>query len=507
MLWYTSKRRYLSLSFTSVQFLIFFPIVTVLYFTITQKYRWIWLLITSYYFYMSWNPQYAVIMAVSTIITYLSGLLIDKANEISYERKSLQLKKLWVFLSFFINLLILFFFKYFIFFTYTIARIFSYVHISIQLPTYDVLIPLGISFYTFQALSYTMDVYRKDVKAEKNLGRYALFVSFFPQLVSGPIEKSKNLLHQFNEYHTFDYARVKNGLLLMLWGFLKKIVISDRLGQLVNTVYNSPNNYKGFEIIIATVFYAFQIYCDFSAYTDIARGSAEVLGFRLSRNFERPYFSRSVKEFWRRWHMSLTGWFKDYLYIPLGGNRCSKIRNYINIMVVFVVSGLWHGAATNYIIWGTLHGMYLVLGDMLKPIKSKIIKALKLNKNSFNYKLVQVLATFIMVDFAWIFFRAGTFTIAITLIKNMFYFNPWVFFDGSIFKLGLDSKDFLMALLCLGIVVIGDLTQRSRSLRRELSNQTMVIRWSVYFTAIVIIFIFGIYGPGYNHQQFIYSQF
>ena len=495
------------MSFTSVQFLIFFPIVTILYFTITQKYRWIWLLITSYYFYMSWNPQYAVIMAVSTIITYISGLLIDKANEISDEKQSLQLKKLWVFFSFFINLLILFFFKYFNFFTYTIAKMFSYVHIAIQLPTYEVLLPVGISFYTFQALSYTMDVYRKDVRVERNLARYALFVSFFPQLVAGPIEKSKNVLHQFNEYHSFDYDRVKTGLLLMLWGLFQKMIVADRLGELVNTVYNNPSKFKGFEIIIATVFFAFQIYCDFSSYSDIARGAAEVLGFRLSRNFERPYFSKSIKEFWRRWHMTLTGWFKDYLYIPLGGNRCSKLRNYFNIMVVFIVSGLWHGAALNFIIWGTLHGLYLVIGDILKPVKNEIVKVFKLNKNGFGYKLVQVLVTFIMVDFAWIFFRAGTFITALTLIKNMFYFNPWVFFDGSIFKLGLDPMDFLIALSSLGIVIVENMMQRTRILRRELSRRPTVIRWSVYFTTIVIILIFGIYGPGYNPQQFIYSRF
>ncbi|MDP4160038.1 MAG: MBOAT family O-acyltransferase [Bacillota bacterium] len=495
------------MSFTSIQFLIFFPIVTLLYFIIKQKYRWIWLLITSYYFYMSWNPQYAVTIAFSTVITYLSGLLIEKANKISNEKQSGQLKKMWVFLSLFINLLILFFLKYYNFFTYSIARMLSYIHISIHFHTYDLLLPIGISFYTFQALSYTMDVYRNDVKAERNLGRYALFVSFFPQLVAGPIEKSKNLLFQFNEYHSFDYIRVKNGLLLILWGLFQKMIVADRLGQLVNTIYDNPSNYKGFEIIIATVFYAFQIYCDFSSYSDIARGAAEVLGFKLSRNFDRPYFSKSIKEFWRRWHMSLTGWFRDYLYIPLGGNRCSKLRNYFNIMVVFLVSGLWHGAAINFLVWGTLHGIYQIIGDVLKPVKNEIKKSLKLNTNRFDYKLVQVLVTFIMVDFAWIFFRAGTFTNAITLIKNMFYFNPWVFLDGSIFKLGLDPGDFLIALLSLVVIIVANLAQKTRSLRLEISQRNTVIRWSVYFTTIIIILIFGIYGPGYNPQQFIYSHF
>lgn len=337
------------MNFNSLSFLIFFPIVTLMYFIIKPKYRYIWLLISSYYFYMCWNPKYAILIATSTIITYLSGRFIHKFNSIIDEKRSIRLKRLVVFLSVSSNLAILFLFKYFNFTVNILTTAFNYLHINIVLPRFDFLLPVGISFYTFQALSYTIDVYRGSVKAEKNIGKYALFVSFFPQLVAGPIEKSKDLLYQFNEIHYFDYNRTKEGLILMIWGFFQKIVVSDRLAILVNEVYNNPSAHKGFEIVVATIFFAFQIYCDFSSYSNIAKGAARVMGYRLSKNFDSPYFSDSIKMFWRRWHITLGAWFKDYLYIPLGGNRKGRIRTYINTMIVFLTSGLWHGASINFV--------------------------------------------------------------------------------------------------------------------------------------------------------------
>lgn len=493
--------------FNSVDFLIFFPIVTFIYFIIPHRFRWFWLLISSYYFYMCWNPRYAILIAASTIITYLSGILIDKANQIRDEKKSIGLKKLWVFMSFAINLGILFIFKYANFFNGIIKSIFSWLNITVNIPTFNFLLPVGISFYTFQALSYTMDVYRKDVRAERNLGKYALFVSFFPQLVAGPIEKSKNLLYQFDEKHSFDYDRAKNGLLLMIWGFFQKVLVADRLAILVDNVYNNPNGHKGFEIITATIFFAFQIYCDFGSYSDIARGAAEVMGFRLSKNFERPYFSKSIKEFWRRWHITLSAWFKDYLYIPLGGSRCSKLRNYFNIMVVFLISGLWHGADMSFVIWGGLHGAFQVIGDILKPLKEKLRRVFKIKTDVFSYKLLQVVITFILVDFAWIFFRANSYSDAKILIKNMMYFNPWIFTDNSIYNLGLDSKEFLVAIIGIIVVLAVNMMQRNKSLRIQLSRQNTSFRWVMYLIAVLSILIFGMYGPDYSAQQFIYFQF
>lgn len=495
------------LLFNSVDFFIFFPVITVLYFLIPKKIRWVWLLICSYYFYMCWNPKYAILLALSTIITYLSGILIEKANYIEDEKKLVIIKKLWVFISFTSNLSILFLFKYFNFFSENLIKIFSKIHILIAMPSFDFVLPVGISFYTLQALSYTMDVYRKDVKVEKNLFKYALYVSFFPQLLSGPIVKSKDFLYQLNEEHTFDYDRVKSGLLLMIWGYFQKVLIADRLAILVNKVYSNPGNYRGFEIITASVFFAFQIYCDFCGYSNIAIGAAEVMGFRLTKNFERPYFSKSTKEFWRRWHISLSSWFKDYLYIPLGGNRCSKLRKYFNIMVVFLTSGLWHGAALNFLIWGGLHGIYQVIGDLAKPLKKKLIEVFKIRTDAFVYKLFQVLSTFIMVDFAWMFFKASSFKDVKTLILNMMHFNPEIFVNGSIYKLGLDSKNFFAALLSILIVLTVDMLQRNKSLRVQLAKRNIAFRWSLYLAAILSIIIFGIYGSGYSAQQFIYVQF
>ncbi|KGK81730.1 MBOAT family O-acyltransferase [Clostridium sp. HMP27] len=493
--------------FNSIHFLVFFPIVVLIYFLMPFKFRKVWMLISSYYFYMSWNPKYAILIGTTTIITYFSGLLIEKANGISDGDKSIKLKKFWVLMSIVSNLGILFLFKYYNFFISSIKRVLSLNDVIVIISSFDYLLPVGISFYTFQALSYTMDIYRKDVKAEKSMVKYALFVSFFPQVLAGPIEKSKNLLHQFDEKHSFDYYRVRNGLVLMLWGFFQKIVIADRLAILVNTVYNNPSKYRGLEIIIATIFYAFQIYCDFSSYSDIARGAAEIMGFRLTVNFKQPYFSRSIKEFWKRWHISLSSWFKDYLYIPLGGNRCSKLRNYANIMIVFLVSGLWHGASMNFLVWGGLHGIYQVIENILKPVKEKIIDAFKIKTDIFSFKFFQVLTNFVLVDFAWIFFRANSFTGAKMLIKNMAYFNPWILYSGEIYSLGLDSKDFKVAVLGIIIVLIVNYIQATESVHIDLSKQNIGFRWAVYFTAIIFILILGVYGPEYSKQQFIYFQF
>lgn len=493
--------------FNSIDFLIFFPIVVLIYFIIPFKIRWIWLLISSYYFYMSWNPKYVILMATTTIITYLSGLLIDKANRIDDKKKSAFLKKFWVFGSLVSNLGILLLFKYYNFFTSSLIRAFSWANISLSMPSFDYLLPVGISFYTFQALSYTIDVYRRDVKVEKNLGKYALFISFFPTLLSGPIGKSKDLLRQFSEKHFFDYYRVKNGLILMLWGLFQKLVVSDRLARLVNTVYDNPKDYKGLEIVIATVFFAFQLYYDFSSYSDMARGAAEVLGFRVPINFKSPYFSKSIKEFWRRWHISLSSWFSDYLYIPLGGSRCSRARKYFNIMVVFLTSGLWHGAATNYVIWGGLHGIYQILGDILKPLKKRLIVNFKIKTHTFSFRLFQVIINFTLVSFAWIFFRANSFTAAKIIIKNMFNFRPWMFTSAEVVKLGLDRRDFAVAVVGIVIGLAVDLMRRNKSLRNELANRNVLFRWTLYIISIVFILILGIYGPGYSAQQFIYFQF
>ncbi|AOR23079.1 MBOAT family O-acyltransferase [Clostridium taeniosporum] len=496
------------MSFNSIHFFVFFPIVTILYFLIPFKIRWIWLLFSSYYFYMCWNPKYAILIGISTIVTYLSGILIERTNNtVKNTEKAKNIKKLWVILSFIINLGILFLFKYYNFFTYIIVRLGGTINFTINFPKFDALLPVGISFYTFQALSYTIDVYRGDVKAEKNLGIYALFVSFFPQLVAGPIEKSKKLLPQFNKEYKFDYYRVKNGLIKMLWGFFKKIFIADRLSILVDTVYNSPKDYFGFEIIFATLFFTFEIYYDFSSYSDIAIGSAQVMGFELSENFRQPYLAKSIKDFWKRWHITLSSWFRDYLYIPLGGNRKGKFRTYLNIMIVFLASGLWHGASLNFVIWGGLHGFYHVIGEITKPIKNKIIHKYKIKTDVFSFKLSQIVTTFILVSFAWIFFRANSFSNIKMIINNLFVYNPWVLSDKSLYNLGLNSSEFIIAIIGIVIVMFIDNLQKKENLIEIFNTQNFVFRWAVYVFTIIIICIFGIYGSGYSAQQFIYFQF
>lgn len=318
--------------------------VVLFYFLIPQKVKWIWLLVSSYYFYMSWNPKYAVLIGASTVATWASTLFIQfYAGEPQKRFRKLCLAGCIVF-----NLGILFFFKYYNFTVRNLENVIG--KFERAFPAFDVVLPVGISFYTFQALGYVIDVYRGDVEAEKNPFRYALFISFFPQLVAGPIERSRNLLGQMREPHIFDPERVKNGLLLMGWGFFEKLVIADRIAILVTAVYDHYTDYTGLQIGVATILFAFQIYCDFAGYSDIAVGAARVMGFRLMKNFNRPYYATTVSEFWRNWHISLTTWFRDYIYIPLGGNRCGRLKKYRNLLVTFSISGLWHGARWNYVV-------------------------------------------------------------------------------------------------------------------------------------------------------------
>lgn len=488
--------------FNSFHFMLFFPIVVLLYFALPFKVRYIWLLIASYYFYMCWNPKYAMLMGLSTVITFLSGLLIGR------EQPQWR-KKLWVFLSMVSNLAILFFFKYFDFFINNLNRILAHAGMELVQPAFDVLLPVGISFYTFQALSYTMDVYRGDIYTERNLFKYALFVSLFPQLVAGPIERSKNLLVQISRRHYFDYERVKSGLLLMLWGFFLKLVIADRAAILVNTVYNNYEQYEGIPLILATLFFGLQIYCDFGSYSVIAIGSAQVMGFTLMDNFKQPYFSRSIAEFWRRWHISLSTWFRDYLYIPLGGNRKGTARKYLNIMIVFLVSGLWHGANWTFVIWGFLHGAFQVVGQITRPLKETITDKLGIDREAASYKLGQIFTTYCLVNFAWIFFRAESFTAAKGILHNMTaLWNPWFLTDGSLYLLGLSAKSFWVTIGAAGILILVSIAQyRGIRIRERFASQGLVFRWLVSLGLIFSIILFGIYGPGYSESQFIYFQF
>lgn len=494
--------------FNSIDFLLFFPFVTFIYFLLPLRGRWMWLLAASYYFYMCWNAKYALLIALSTLITYASGLLIRRAEAIPDRARRRRRKQLWVFLSFASNLAILFFFKYFGFFLDNLSSLLALAGVAFKRPAFDVVLPVGISFYTFQALSYTADVYRGEVKPEKNLFRYALFVSFFPQLVAGPIERSKNLLGQMYEPHSFDPDQARDGLLLMLWGMFEKIVIADRLAMLVDHVYANYPDLPGSAVVLATVFFAFQIYCDFGGYSHIAIGAAQVMGFRLMENFRQPYLSTSAAEFWRRWHISLSTWFRDYLYIPLGGNRKGRVRKYINTMVTFLVSGLWHGANWSFVVWGGLNGAYQVAGELLSPLRDSVCRALRVNRERPLWTALRTVFTFCLVDFAWLFFRAPSFSAARAMIAHTAANFQLSALPGRLFSLALDAPDFLAALFFLGVLLAVDLLQkRYGPLRPYITRQALPVRWALYLCAVLTVLIFGIYGPSYNARAFAYFQF
>lgn len=485
--------------FNTIDFLVFFPVVTIIFFVIPKKLRILWLLIASYYFYMSWNPKYAVLIAISTIITFFSGFLMEKV-------KGKHGKDLVVAVSLVSNLSILGIFKYADFALRTLSRIINHFGFGTIDKRLDLLLPVGISFYTFQALSYTLDVYRGNIKAEKNIVNYALFVSFFPQLVAGPIERSNSLLCQIqkiSETKLWEFGRVRDGLLLMFWGLFQKLVIADRASILVNQVYGNYKDYGFFELTIASVLFAFQIYCDFGGYTNIARGAARVMGISLIQNFQQPYFATSIKDFWRRWHISLTSWFTDYLYIPLGGNRKGFIRQYANIIIVFCISGLWHGASWHFVAWGLLHAGYQVVGNLKVMIREKL--GVKDDvQDSFSQKLGKGIVTFALVDLAWVFFAADH----LHHVYGIFHQMMTVFQTTSIYDIGLDRGNWFM--LFFGIVVlmaVDIIHERGSSVFLMVNRQTLWFRWILYLGLIWCVILFGIYGVDYDSSQFIYFQF
>lgn len=475
--------------FTSLEYLIFLAAAFLIYFVLGQRMRIIWLLGCSYYFYGCWNPKYALLMLFSTLITYLSGLFIGKS-------KTVREKKLYVFLSFFVNLAILFIFKYYSFSIGALNQIFA-----LQIPqTLNLLLPVGISFYTFQALSYTVDVYRSDVEVEKNFFRYAVFVSFFPQLVAGPIEKSKDLLKQFYVKQPFSWENFHRGCLMVGIGFFYKLVIADRAAMVVNRVYNDLDSYiegGGIYLIIATVLFAIQIYFDFHAYSTIAKGSALMMGYQLSQNFKKPYFAVSIKDFWRRWHVSLSSWFKEYLYFPLGGSRKGFWRTQLNLIIVFLVSGLWHGAAWTFVAWGALHGIYQIIENLIQRKRKEKPSA------SFIKNLICIGGTFCLVDFAWIFFRANSLKDALKVIGNLFDFGMPI--SGELLGFGM-VEAIILAVACLAVFLLEAFSEKW-NLLDFLYKRNIAVRYVFYYILIFAIIIFGVYGPGFDAQEFIYFQF
>lgn len=465
--------------FNSFKFLIFFPLVCLVYFLLrSNRSRTPFLLVASYFFYMNWKPVYAVLILASTAITYFGALLMERGGR----------KRLWLSLAIILNLAILFVFKYHNFINGAVATLLSAVGLRWPVPDFRLLLPVGISFYTFQALGYLIDVYRGTLRAERNFLTYALFVSFFPQLVAGPIERARNLLPQFHQEHRFSYTEAREGLCQMLWGFFMKLCVADVLSQYVDAVFNNVGQHNGTSMAIASIFFAFQIYCDFGGYSNIAIGAARVMGFGLMENFHRPYLSLGIKEFWKRWHISLSSWFMDYLYIPLGGNRCSRGRHLFNLMVTFLVSGLWHGANWTFLLWGALHGVYQVVATLWRQLFG--IR----QYNSLFKRIVARLFCFVLVVFAWIFFRANNVGEAFTIVSNIFTNWAMPYVDTSVFSIGLAG---------LALLVAKDVKDEAGWSVGAFHSKR---RWVRYLSVVGMISFILLFGA-LDGSQFIYFQF
>lgn len=478
--------------FNSIHFIIFFPLVVGVYYALPHRYRWGLLLIASYYFYMCWKPEYILLIIASTGIDYLAGIGMGR----KVERKS---RRPYLLMSLVTNLGLLIAFKYFNFFSANLNALFNYYNLFYDVPAFQVLLPVGISFYTFQTLSYTIDVYRGQREPERHLGRFALYVAFFPQLVAGPIERSTRLLPQFYQKIKFDYDRTVSGLKLVAWGFFKKLVIADRAAEIVNLVYGNPYEHTGLTLFVATYFFAFQIFCDFSGYSDIAIGTSRILGIDLMKNFNRPYHARSIADFWSRWHISLSTWFRDYLYIPLGGNRTSTSRWYFNLMVVFLLSGFWHGANWTFVVWGAMHGTYLISSIILAPVRNSFSIRFTKRIPDWMTSLFKRLVTFHLVVFAWIFFRANSLNDAVHIVKNLF--AGW----NAQALTSLDLSPGALAIPLFGILImeLTHIAQARKNVGEWFLEFPQAVRWAAYYGLVLMILLLGEFGS----QQFIYFQF
>jgi alginate O-acetyltransferase complex protein AlgI len=510
--------------FNSAEFLIFFPVVTIAYFLLPHRFRWLLLLAASCFFYMVFIPKYIFILGITITVDYLAGRGLEK-----FEGR----KKRWVLAaSILANIGMLSFFKYFNFANENLAILAKFIGWNYPIANLSIILPIGLSFHTFQSLSYTIEVYRGHQKAERHFGYLALYIMFYPQLVAGPIERPQHILHQLHEEHAFEYQRVADGLKRMAWGMFKKVVIADRMTFFVNPVYNDPTSHSGPALVLATLAFAIQIYCDFSGYSDIALGSAQVMGIKLMKNFDHPYFARSIGEFWQRWHISLSTWFRDYLYIPLGGNRVSKPRWVFNILVTFLISGLWHGANWTYIIWGGLHGFYYILSALTESLRQKLSALTRLDKLPRLQTALATLTTFAFVTFAWIFFRARSLADALYISGHLF--SGWQTFlsqslgflrEGvhNISETGIYSildaafksiatltdearTVIVLTILTLVILVIIEVLQYRGNFLEQLNQQPLLVRRVVYAALIAVILILGTSYASVQ-QAFIYFQF
>ena len=469
------------MDFLYLTFAVFFIISVICYYAVPKKLRWGVLLLSSLAFYV-WSVPYLIgYLLFSAVTTYFYGKWADKHKEHGTVLLALVILA---------NLAVLLTVKF------------------APLAGISILAPMGISFYTLQVIAYCVDVYKGKAEAQSNFFKYLLFVSFFPQILQGPIPRYNQLKEQLFEGHTFDYKTVKFGFQLILWGMFLKMVIADRAAIFVNAVFPEYHLYEGTVLAVAAVLYSIQLYTDFLGCVCIAMGAAEVYGIKLQTNFERPYMAVSIKDFWRRWHISLSSWLRDYVYISLGGKRKGKLRRYINLMLTFLVSGIWHGSGLQYIFWGLMQGGYQVAGEILQPVRKKVRNVLKIDENSGFYVLWQRACTFVLITSSWVIFRSANLRAGLSMLKRIVTdITPWVLFDGTLYEFGIEARSFMALILCIVLVMVIEHFQEKGNIREMLSQQHIIVRWSIYLGAIALVAVLGVYGPGYSATQFLYGQF
>ena len=500
------------MQFTSLLFIGFFAVVILLYFIVPKPLRPIALLISSAMFYASYSLFFTLLMFITILVTWICGIVLGRLRR-KYPDSAQTKKRLVLAIGIVFSLSILFMYKYYNFTLDNVNLLLQKLHMHAIENRLNLALPMGISFYTFQALGYLIDVYRGTTRYEPDFIMFALFVSFFPQLVAGPIERSDRLLRQIRdctETAVWDYERIVHGFMMMLWGYFMKMMIADRAALVVANRFANIYSDGTVGLTLGVVFFALQIYCDFASYSTIAAGSAKILGFDLMDNFNTPYFAVSIRDFWNRWHISLSTWFRDYLYIPLGGNRKGKIRKYINTMIVFLVSGLWHGANWTFVIWGGLHGAYQVIGDVTGPLKKRVYDKLRVDTGTFSFRAAQMLITFALTCIAWVFFRAESLNDACVYVFRLFT-QPdfWKLTNGFIYEIGLGRQEMNILLLATAALIFIDVLRYRKKIRFEqiADRQNVWFRPAVILALIVVIVVFGSYGDKFNTQQFIYFEF
>lgn len=476
--------------YTSFNFYLFVAVLVLMYYFFPLRYRWVILLVGSLGFYYKLSPEGWWVFLVTIFITYGMGLVL---GQIQNRRK----KQVFLFISLLATIMPM-----------CIIKNGNFVLTIFHKKAYAWIVPIGVSFYTLQMVSYLVDIYHGKINAQKNLGKFALFVSFFPQIIQGPIPRYEQLEHQLYRGNSFNETEFSKGIQMIVWGFFLKLMIADRAGIIVDTIFNNVEAYQGGYVWVAGVLYSVQLYTDFLSCVCLSKGVSQLVGIYLIDNFRHPYMAQSIKAFWGRWHISLSTWLRDYIYIPLGGNRQGKVRKYINLLITFTVSGIWHGAGYKYIFWGWMHGIYQIGGEMTAKLQNHIYNLLDISDGRRARAYFRRLGTFFWVMLAWIIFRAENLRAGIFMLQNMMtVYNPWIFFDDSLLNLGLSLKEWCILIISMLLLVKISVLQESMCIRDKILSQPLIIRWGLYITVIVIIMVFGTYGYGFDANDFIYGGF